>query len=279
MDICVFSKHFQTMDAETLGRTMKGLGVAGVDLTVRHGGHVEPAKVGTDLEAFQKGLAKNGIKVTMLTTSILSAEEPNAAAIIQTAGRLGIRHIKLGYWHYKGFGSYKSMADKVKGDLKGLVPLLKQNGVMAGFHTHSGQYMGANAEFALRLIEDSDPKAVGIYYDTGHCTIEGSVAGWLMGLDLVSERLVMVAVKNLAWFRMGSPSSGRRGWRELMVPLDSGLTDLAEFIRCLKKLDFRGPVSFHSEYQGSYSFMDMTQEQVVEQTRKDLEYFRGLAIA
>ncbi len=277
MDICVFSKHFQTMDAETLGRTMKGLGVGGVDLTVRRGGHVDPAKVTTDLETFQKALAKNGVKVTMLTTSILSAEEATTAPIIETAGRLGIRYIKLGYWHYKGFGSYRSMADKVKGDLKTLVPLLKKNGVTAGFHTHSGQYMGANAELAFRLIEDCDPEAVGIYYDTGHCVLEGSLAGWLMSLDIVSDRLVMVAVKNLAWFRMGSMDSARRGWRECMVPLDSGLTDMAEFVRCLKKLDFKGPVSFHSEYQGSYSFMDMTQEQVVEQTRKDLAYFRGLA--
>ncbi len=275
MDICVFSKHFQSLNAETLGSTMKSLGVPGVDLTVRPGGHVEPATVAKDLPAFQNALAKSGVRVTMLTTSITGAGEPHAADVIRTAGRLGIRHVKLGYWHYKGFGSYKEMAAKVKSDLKGLEPLLKESGVKAGLHTHSGHYMGANAEFALRLVEDCDPDAVCIYYDAGHCTVEGSASGWLMGLDLVAERLGMVAVKDMAWFRMNSPSA-RKGWREFMVPFDAGLVDWAELARCLRKMNFQGPLSFHSEYQGSYSFVDMTQEQVIEQTRKDLAYFKAL---
>jgi len=276
VDICVFSKHFQSLDAEALGRTMNSLGVEGVDLTVRPGGHVEPGTVAKDLPAFQKALAKSGVKVTMLTTSITGANEPHAGEVIQAAGRLGIRYVKLGYWHYKGFGSYRDTAAKVKADLKGLEPLLKESGVKAGLHTHSGHYMGANAEFALRLVEDCDPEAVCIYYDAGHCTIEGSASGWLMGLDLVSERLGMVAVKDMAWFRMNSPAGPRKGWREFMVPFDAGLVDWAEFVQCLKKLEFNGPLSFHSEYQGSYSFLDMNQDQVIEQTRKDLAYFRAL---
>lgn len=276
MEFCVFSKHFQTMDADALGRTMKELGVEGVDLTVRHGGHVEPESVTAGLPAFQQALAGHDIKVSMLTTSITGAEEPHAADVIQTAGRLGIRYIKLGYWAYGGFGSYKQQAAEVKAAVKDLEPLLKDNGVKAGFHTHSGKFMGLNADFALRLIEDCDPEVVGIYCDAGHCTIEGGAAGWMMGLDLVADRLFMVAVKDMAFFRTDSPQSARKGWRLMMVPMDSGLTDWPEFIRCLKAIDFKGPVSFHSEYQGPHSFIDMTQEQVVAQTRKDLAYFRSL---
>ena len=276
MDICVFSKHFQSFDADGLGRTMKGLGVEGVDLTVRAGGHVEPAKVATDLPAFQAALAKNGVKVTMLTTAITGAKEPDAVSVIETAGRLGIRFVKLGYWHYPGFGNYRRRAAEVKSALKGLEPVFRANDVKAGFHTHSGMYMGANADLALRLIEDCDPQAIGLYYDAGHCTLEGAGAGWMMGLDMASDRLCIVAVKDIAVFRVDSPGSARKGWRELMVPLDAGLTDWTAFVRCLKAVNFRGPVSLHSEYQGSYSFIDMTQEQVVEQTRKDLAYFRSL---
>jgi sugar phosphate isomerase/epimerase len=276
MDICLFSKHFQSMDAAALGQAVRGLGIEGVDLTVRAGGHVEPAKVATDLPAFQKALAKNGVRVTMLTTSITGAEEPHAASVIETAGRLGIRYVKLGYWHYEGLGSYERQVERVRAALKGLEPLLKQSGVKAGLHTHSGPYMGANAEFALRLVEDCNPQAIGIYYDAGHCTVEGGGAGWLMGLDAASDRLLMVAVKDMAYFRLDSPRSARKGWRELMVPLDSGLVDWPEFVRCLKKLDFQGPVSFHSEYQGRHSFVDMSQEEVVAQTKRDLEYFKAL---
>ncbi len=63
MDICVFSKHFQSMAADALGRAMKDLGVGGVDLTVRPGGHVDPEHVGDMLPAFQKALAASDVRI------------------------------------------------------------------------------------------------------------------------------------------------------------------------------------------------------------------------
>jgi sugar phosphate isomerase/epimerase len=276
MEFCVFSKHFQAMDAPQLAGLLKEFGVDGADLTVRPGGHVEPERVAEELPRFADALGQQGLRVCMLTTSILGADGPHTQAIIETAARVGVRYIKLGYWRYKGFGHYREQAEEVGRALRGLEPILKDNGVTAGFHTHSGDFMGCNAEFALRLVEDCDPNAVGVYYDVGHCTIEGSVSGWLMGLDLMSDRLVMIAVKDMAWFRQGSPASPRKGWRDLLVPMDAGLVDWPQFVRCLKDIEFAGPISFHSEYQGSYSYIDMTQEQVVEQTRRDLAYLRGL---
>ena len=276
MDICVFSKHFQSMPADALGRAMKDLGVDGVDLTVRPGGHVDPEHVADMLPAFQKALAASDIKISMLTTSITGADEPHAADVVEAAGKCGVGYIKLGYWQYKGFGHYRRQAADVKAKLADLEPLLLQHGVKAGFHTHSGHYMGPNAEFVCRLIEDCDPAAVGVYYDAGHCTIEGTAGGWMMGLDLASDRLFMVAVKDMAYFRQGSPDSARKGWRQLMVPMDAGLTDWPAFAACLKEIGFDGPVSFHSEYQGGHSYIDMSQEQVVAQTRKDLAYLRPM---
>jgi len=276
MDICVFSKHFQTMGAEQLARTMTDLGVAGVDLTVRPGGHVEPERVAEELPAFQDALAAGGVKVAMLTTAITGADEPHARAVIEAAGRAGVPHVKLGYWHYQGLGHYGRQVGEVRAALSGLEPVLKEHGVRAGVHTHSGPYMGPNAEFVLRLIEQCDPALIGVYYDAGHCTVEGGGAGWMMGLDAVSDRLFMVAVKDLAFFRMGGADDARKGWTLKMVPLDAGLVNWREFVRCLKAIDFRGPVSLHSEYQGAHSFVDMTQEQVIEQTRRDLDYFRSL---
>lgn len=276
METCVFSKHFQSMDADQLGRTLKDFGVDGVDLTTRRGGHVEPERVKGDLPAFQQALAAHDIKVSMLTTSVTGADEPHATDVIETAGQLGIPYIKLGYWRYREFGTYRQKAAEVEAGLKSLEPVLKQHGVKAGFHTHSGPCMGLNANFVMRLIEDRDPDTIGLYYDAGHCTVEGAELGWMMGLDLAADRLFMVAVKDLAFFYMGGPTAPRKGWRLQMVPLDAGLTDWPAFIKCLKAMDFQGPISFHSEYQGSFSYMDMNEEQVVEQTHKDLAYWRSL---
>ncbi len=276
MQVCVFSKHFQTMDAHALGRTMKDLGVPGVDLTVRPRGHVEPDQVSTALPEFQAALAESGVEVTMLTTSILSPEEGNAREIIEAAGRCGVGYVKLGYWRYQGFGNYRRQAAEVKAALRELEPVLRHNGVKAGFHTHSGPYMGLNAEFALRLVEDADPDVIGIFYDTGHNVAEGAVSGWEMALDLCADRIIMCALKDYGFFRMGSHNEPHKGWRELVVPFDAGLVDWAAFFGHLRTIGFDGVLSFHSEYQGPYSWRDLTAEQVVEQTRKDLAYARPL---
>jgi L-ribulose-5-phosphate 3-epimerase len=47
--ICLFSKHLSTIHYADLGGVLKDLGFAGCDLTVRPGGHVEPALSAADL--------------------------------------------------------------------------------------------------------------------------------------------------------------------------------------------------------------------------------------
>jgi len=276
MEICVFSKHFQTMDADSLGKTMKDLGVHGVDLTVRPRGHVEPERVAEQLPRFQEALAAHGIAVTMLTTSITGVDEPNARDIIEAAGRAGVGYVKLGYWRYKGFGHYREQFRETRAALRDLEPVLRDNGVKAGVHTHSGMYMGLNAEFAFRLVEDSDPEVIGVYYDAGHNAVEGALGGWMMSLDTCAERLMMVAVKDYALFRLGGHDEPRKGWRDLVVPFDAGMVNWADLFRYLREINFNGPISFHSEYQGPFSWRDLSPEQVVEQTRKDLAYCRPL---
>lgn len=275
MEYCIFSKHFQTMGAEELGKTLANLGVAGVDLTVREGGHIQPADVRNELPRFQEILAKQGVKISMLTTSIVGMND-ETRNIVETAAKLKVKYIKLGYWSYKGFGHYQEQAKEVKKALSQLEPLFQDNGVKAGFHTHSLMNMGLNANHVLRLIEDCDPEVIGVYYDVGHSTIEGSGSGWMMDLDLAKERIFMIAVKDMAWFRLGTPDEDKKGWMRKMVPLVAGLTDWPKFIDCLKQMKFDGPISFHSEYQGSHSWKDLTIEEVVEQTARDLSYFRSL---
>ena len=177
----------------------------------------------------------------MLTTGIVEMDE-QSRNIVETAAKLDIKYIKLGYWPYKGFGYYEEDANEVKKALAQLEPLFRDNGVKAGFHNHSLMNMGLNANHVLRLIEDCNPEVIGVYYDAGHSTIEGSGCGWM----------------------------------RKMVPLESGLTDWPAFIECLKQMKFNGPISFHSEYQGSHSWRDLSPEDVVGQTARDLSYFRSL---
>jgi len=275
MEYCVFSKHLQNLGAKELGRTLAELGVDGVDLTVRTNGHVEPSQVREELPRFRDTLAEEGMKICMVTTGIVENDD-EARDIVETAGKLELGYLKLGYWQYDGFGKYDQRAKTVKSALADLQPLFSDNGVKAGFHTHSGRFMGLNANHVLRLIEDCDPEVIGVYYDAGHSTIEGSDSGWLMDLDVAKQRVFMVAVKDMAWFREGSMNESRKGWVRKMVPMDAGLTNWPEFTKCLKQMQFEGPLSFHAEYQGAHSWRDLSAEEVVTQTARDLKYFRAL---
>ena len=263
------------MEVEELGKTLAKLGVDGVDLTVREGGHVQPAQVKNELPRFQEILANQGVKISMLTTAIVEMDN-EARNIVEAAAKANIKYIKLGYWPYQGFGHYAEQAKEVKKALAQLEPLFRDNGVKAGFHNHSLMNMGLNSNHGLRLIEDCNPEVIGVYYDAGHSTIEGSGCGWMMDLDLVKERVFIVAVKDMAWFRLGASNENKKGWMMKMMPLEAGLTDWPKFIECLKQMKFNGPISFHSEYQGSHSWKDLTPEEVVEQTARDLSYFRSL---
>lgn len=278
MKLCVFSKHFQSMDAEKLGKTISSeFKLDGVDLTVRNNGHIKPSDVKSELSRFKDILNKYGLDILMLTTEIVDINLPESLNIVETAGKLGIKYIKLGYWKYKGFGHYYEQEKEVKKALSNMEPVFRDNGVKAGFHCHS-DCMGLNANYTLRLMEDCDPNVIGVYYDIGHNTIEGSSSGWIMDLDLAFNRLFMVAIKNRAWYFMGNSSldEDRKGWVVKTVPIENGIADIPKFVKLLKQISFNGIVSFHSEYQGHFTWCNLTNEEVVEQTKKDISYFRSL---
>jgi sugar phosphate isomerase/epimerase len=266
MRICVFSKHFQALDFKELGRTLKKLGVNGVDLTVREGGHIEPAEAKDKLPEAAEILKENGVEITMITTNITSIDSPYASDILETSAKLGIKYFKLGYFFYSGFGNLRKDISEAKAKLKSLEPLCLQLGIKGGYHNHSGNFLGASIPHILKMIEDCNPEWIGVYYDIGHATIEGGYAGWKMNLEEVADRLFMVAVKDLTFI----PKEGDDwGWRVEVVPLGEGLVDWKGFIRCLKSIGFNGPFSIHSEY-------DLPVEEVIEQTRKDIAFLRGI---
>src|SRR6185437_11041776 len=45
LKVAAFSKHLQFLEGPELAQTAAGLGFDGIDITVRAGGHIEPAEV------------------------------------------------------------------------------------------------------------------------------------------------------------------------------------------------------------------------------------------
>lgn len=119
----------------------------------------------------------------------------------------------------------------------------------------------------MNIVKDCDPQHVGIFADPGHLSICGEPIA--MALDIVKEYLSLLAFKDLIHQRplgsskQGPPSAG-------VMRLGQGFGDWPALIATLERLDFKGPVSFHSEYSGE------TVETVIDLARIDVRFFNDL---
>ena len=270
----MFIKHLQTLPLAEAGRTIRDLGFAGVDLTVRPNGSVVPEKVRQGLPEAIRTLHDWGLSVPLVTTAITRATDAHARDILETAAAAGIREVKLGYVPVKEFGTFQSTLEKFNRELDGLEKLAKATAVRVNLHLHSGAYLTSLAAAVWWLIKDRDPAAVGAYVDPGHMFVEGGRDGWRLGLDLLHKRIALVAVKDLIWEQVPDAKLGKDRWVTRIAPLERGAVPWPDLFGILKTSGFDGWISVHSEYQGSHSWRDLDVPGVVEQTRQDLRYLQ-----
>ena len=264
MEFCVFSKHLQAYGYGELGSALRSIGIMGVDLTVRPGGHVEPAEAADKLPQAVEALDAEGVAVTMITTSITSPDEPHAQRVLETAVALGIGFFKIGYLRYDGFGTLERSLAEGNARLKSLGALSKELGIFGGYHNHSGETLGATVAHMNRLLDGVDPDGAGVFFDIAHATMEGALGGWMQGLDDVAGRVRMLAVKDMVIERREGLHDGR------VVPMGEGLVQWGEYISCVKVLaDKIGLVSIHAEY-------GELPERVLELAAADLAYLENL---
>ena len=269
----VFTKSFQDWPIETVCERFAELGADGLDLTVRPGGHVEPADAAAGLPAAVRAAAARGLRVLFLTTAVADAS-PAADRLLGVAADAGVPLVKLGYFRTGG-GPLADRLDGVKRTLADIIKLAAARGVVPCVHTHSGDYLPSHGTLLWEVLRDFDPATVGAYVDTLHCHVEGGGAGWRQGLDLSAPWLRLCAVKNYALTPAGRDDLGMKRWKETVVPVADGVCPVPDFVRDLKARGFAGPFSLHSEYRGRGSFRPMTVEETFGQTRADLAFFRG----
>ena len=270
--LMVFSKHLAGPPLAEVARRLRAIEIDAVDLTVRPGGHVEPERVEDDLPRAQVALAGEGVRIGMITTAITDARDPLTAKVLRTAAGLGIRHYKLGYFSYKGFGTLKRQRTEVAARMKEMAALNRETKIHGGFHNHSDAFFGASLWDIHHVLEGTDVRDLGLYLDPAHATVEGGSRGWLMGMDLLADRLTMLAVKDFRWRDDTRGYAGARRHSTEWVPLEQGNTPWPEVLRHLR--GFGGPVSLHSEYQGPHSFADLSVDEVFAQTARDAALFR-----
>ena len=121
-------------------------------------------------------------------------------------------------------------------------------------------------------------RLAGAYVDPMHMTIEGSLSGWELGLDLLGPWVALVGIKNFRWLPAARDRQGQQRYRWEYTPLADGQAPLPEFMGYFRQLKYEGIVSLHSEYKGGSSFRRLTTPELVEQSAADLRFLKSLVV-
>ena len=266
--VCLFSKPLQALNWNELAEFCASLSIPGVDLTVRPEGHVLPERVTKDLPAAVQALRSAGVQVPMITTAIVDPADGATLPIIQTAGDLGIPHLKLGYYHYQQFEDIPGQLVQIRSKVRALGEICEQHKIQAGFHNHSGAYVGSALWDAHQVLQGIPEGWVGAYFDPAHATIEGGDSGWKIGMNLLLPRITMVAVKDFRWLR----ASDKRYSEAEFGPLGDGEVRWDEVFALLKKAKFSGPISLHVEYTTAQDNSRAERERVAKLVGRDFSF-------
>jgi sugar phosphate isomerase/epimerase len=241
VSLSVFSKHLQHLDYRALAETIAEAGFDGIDLTVRDGGHVLPARVRDDLPKAVDAARAAGLSVPMMTTTIVSARDPHAEAVLATAGRLGIRDYRLGWVPYDQARGIAGTFDALRAQFRELAALHESLGIRGAYQNHAGDRFGCAVWDLWMVLKDVNSPWLGCQYDIRHAVIEG-MSSWPNALRAIAPHIHTIDIKDGRWER--TP----KGWQPVTVPLGDGAVDLVRFLKELRALGVSKPVSMHFEY-------------------------------
>jgi sugar phosphate isomerase/epimerase len=258
----MFSKHLAELAWGDLGTAVRQAGFDGVDLTVRPGGHVVPARVSEDLPRAVAAIRDAGSLVAMLTTGLTQPGDAAARATFEAARSVGVPRLKAGYYRYAFADARRELAEATTA-FHGLVRMAAAAGVVLAYHNHSGDYVGAPMWDALRMIEGQPADATGFYFDVRHATVEGGLGGWRAAVQMAAPHLRMLALKDFYWEK---GANGR--WRVVDCPIGDGMVDWKAFGDELRKARFSGPMSLHVEYDpGGRTAVEKTERMIAAAVR------------
>lgn len=271
----VFSKPLYQMSHTETAKLLAECGFGGIDYTVRTAqGHVIPEKVTEDMPRAIDAAHAAGLKVEMITTEITSVRDPHAETVLRTAAKYGVKCYRLGTWNYDAKLGVLGTFEKIRPDLKELAALNASLGLHGAIQNHSGTRIGSPLWDLYHLLQDIDPKALGVQYDIRHATTEGGQS-WPLALKLLRPWIRCTDIKDFRW----QQSPGKATVEGM--PLGEGIVPLDAYFKLAKELKIVGPMSVHLEYppfERGPKFASVAEQRAafVPALKKDAEILKGL---
>ena len=270
----VFSKHLQFLNYIDLAAASSDMGFAGVDLTVRPGGHILPERVETDLPNAVAALRTRGLEASLMTTAITDATDPVSRKVLETAAKQGIQRYRTGWLHYAEEEALPVAMVRLKAQMQALAKLNAGLGLEGCYQNHAGPNVGASMWEVWALLEEADARGLGCQYDIRHATVEGGLS-WPTGLRLVQSRIKTIVLKDFVWDKRDGV------WQVVNTPLGEGMVDFTRYFQLLKQYGIQVPASLHLEYdlggaEHGHQKLSIPHKQVFEAMHRDLEVVQEL---
>lgn len=269
----LFSKPLDSYDFDFMCECLVKSGIEGFDLTVRPGGKVEPSSVEKVLPQLVDEAGKYKLKIDMMVTGILSANDPFAEQVLKTASFSGVKYYRLGWFQYEKNCDILQTLEKDRLLLGEIAELNRKYKIHGGYQNHSGAGVGGPVWDLHELLRDLPPELIGSQYDVRHAMVEGANT-WLLGMRLIASHIRTLAVKDFTWMTVnGKPQA-------VTVPLGEGMVDWDTFFTMVNELNIVGPITLHVEYplleNGEEKLpLIRQQEIIVKKLRKDVDFLNG----
>jgi sugar phosphate isomerase/epimerase len=235
---CAFTKFLQSMSFDELADGIAAAGFDGVEVTARaKDSCIHPERAAEELPKLHDALEKRGLTIMILTTDVLSPDQPHVRPMLEAAAKLNIERYRLGFFRY-------DLKQPILPQLAALQPVFREIaamnrdiGITGMYQNHCGaDHMGATVWDLHSLIKDYPVSEIGSVFDIRHAAVEAGEA-WPVYYDLMKPHMSAVSVKDYRW-------NARKSQH---MPLGKGEVD-PKFFKMLRQSDFAGPVSVHVEY-------------------------------
>ena len=241
LQLHVFSKHLQFLDYMEMAEAAADLGFDGVDLTVRPGGHVEPARAADDLPKAVEAIQHFGLKAELMASGINNIEDEVNRKVLEVASVEGIKFYRLAYYNFDQDHTIPASLQLHNRTASDLADYSAQLGIAGTYQNHAGTRVGGEIWDIWHLLQGIDVQWLGCQYDIRHAMVEGGTS-WTNGLRLIQEKINTLVLKDFIW------ELADTGWKIKNVPLGKGMVDFPAYFKLLKSYEISVPVSMHFEY-------------------------------
>jgi sugar phosphate isomerase/epimerase len=173
----------------------------GVMVTVQpYPGHVAPERVEQDLPPFIHILRAQGLRVTQVRgPEITDPADPQVEAILRAGSQLGITHYWFGSDHYDLSKPIPPQLEALKMRMEKFVKLHQKYGATLMYQTRpEPTAIGSTVWDLLSVMQNFDPKYVGLHWDTGHMALHG-LGMWEVLMRAAGPYLASIGWRDRGW--------------------------------------------------------------------------------